>query len=154
MAQINLNFAGVEANSFGPLSEGLHSLKIVECVFLGARGGENGSKVKDPGIKLVFAPNVAPNDPLFTKKVYSYVGFGEKSMWRAKEFFEAVYQRPFTMDGFALDTDDLIGRIVMCDIEHVDTEYTNKGGKLVQAKNANITSYLPDTNEPVGVGIQ
>jgi hypothetical protein len=155
MTSINLNFGDIpEGGGYVQIPEGPLALKIIKCEYRPSRLSKDGSRTVDPGINMEFVPNVAPNTPLYDKRVYGYVGFGAKSMWKAKEFFEALYQRPFDENNVQLDTDDIVGRTVVGVIKHEANEYMNKVGVMVEGVNNRIDKFQPDTSAPVGPGIQ
>jgi hypothetical protein len=155
MPNISLNFSDIPASGgYVQVPEGPQRLKVIKCEYRPSRLSKDGSRTVDPGINMEFVLDVPPNTPLYDKRVYGYVGFGAKTMWKAKEFFEALYQRPFDTDNVQLDTDDIVGRTLVGVIQHESNEYMNKAGIMVEGVNNRIVKFEPDTDAPVGPAIQ
>lgn len=150
--KINLNFADIPESTFGPLPVGQMSMRVTAVTYLPARN-KNG-KDMSPGLNVELKPNVSPNSPIVDKKVFTHISFSPKALWKAQEFFEAVYQRPFDTDNIELDVDDLLGKVLICELSQASNSYVNKSGIQVNGLKNEITKFDVDSRSPVGPGLQ
>ena len=80
-------------------------------------------------------------------------------MCRVKQFFEAVYQRPFTSE-VGINIEELIGKAVVAELDQVENSYPEKRngvltGNTIKGKFNNVKQWLPDTMEsPTGINLQ
>lgn len=140
---INLNFADIpEGGGFAPLDDGPTRLLIKEATY------EAGEK---PFIQLMLAPNVPPSSPIADKQIRSRVYLTAKSLWKAKEFFEAVYQRPFD-SAVSINVESLAGMPVIGVLKADEASYTSKkDGTKKTGIFSNVEKWEPDVAATSGL---
>lgn len=114
---IEFNFENVEERSFSPLPEGTYTLQLVKADY---------TKPDDPEKKsFINTEYDVVEGEHANKKVWDRIYTNEKSMWRVKQWLEALTNAPVppTMN---VDLKELIGLTVRATITH--RTYTGNDG--------------------------
>lgn len=110
------------------IPEGLHEFKIISCE---ASVSKNGNDM--------FIIELFNNEHKCTEKIYPISTQGKR--WFLKTLLDVCGIEAAKDGVYSWNVDDIIGKDILCEIEHEDNEWVNRDGETIKSKQNRIVNF-------------